>query len=44
MTQLLAESDTQLETWKTKILEAIGENGQVLIEAHIPLVMEGKKN
>lgn len=30
--QLLSESDTQLQTWKTKLLEAVGENGQVLIE------------
>ena len=32
MGQLLAESDAQLQTWKTKILQAVGENGQVLIE------------
>ncbi|PZO35581.1 MAG: hypothetical protein DCF19_23600 [Pseudanabaena frigida] len=32
MAQLLAESDTQLQTWKDKILEAVGENGQVLVE------------
>ncbi|MBF2095833.1 MAG: AAA family ATPase [Synechococcales cyanobacterium K44_A2020_017] len=30
--QLLSESDTQLAQWKTKILTALGENGQVLIE------------
>ncbi|MDZ8262653.1 AAA family ATPase [Nostoc sp. ChiQUE01b] len=30
--QLLSESDAQLQTWKTKILEAVGENGQVLID------------
>ncbi|MCT7983686.1 trifunctional serine/threonine-protein kinase/ATP-binding protein/sensor histidine kinase [Laspinema sp. A4] len=30
--QLLSESDTQLQTWKAKILEALGENGQVLID------------
>ncbi|MCT7972347.1 ATP-binding sensor histidine kinase [Laspinema olomoucense] len=30
--QLLSESDTQLQTWKTKLLEALGENGQVLID------------
>lgn len=30
--QLLADSDTRIQQWKTKILEAIGENGQVLIE------------
>jgi predicted ATPase/signal transduction histidine kinase len=32
MGQLLSESDAQLQTWKTKILSAVGENGQVLIE------------
>ncbi|MBX9252796.1 AAA family ATPase [Desmonostoc muscorum CCALA 125] len=32
MGQLLSESDAQLQTWKTKILEAVGDNGQVLIE------------
>ncbi|MBR8839408.1 MAG: AAA family ATPase [Stigonema ocellatum SAG 48.90 = DSM 106950] len=32
MGQLLSESDTQLETWKSKILQALGENGQVIIE------------
>ena len=32
MGQLLAESDAQLETWKAKILQALGENGQVIIE------------
>ncbi|MBN4006249.1 ATP-binding sensor histidine kinase [Nostoc sp. LPT] len=32
MGQLLSESDAQLQTWKTKILEAVGENGQVLID------------
>jgi predicted ATPase len=30
--QLLNESDRQLTLWKTKILEAVGENGQVVIE------------
>ncbi|WP_392535558.1 AAA family ATPase [Nostoc sp. C117] len=30
--QLLNESDTQLEQWQSKILAAVGENGQVLIE------------
>jgi PAS domain S-box-containing protein len=30
--QLLSESDTQLDTWKSKILAAVGENGQILIE------------
>ena len=32
MGQLLSESDTQLQQWKTKILNAVGENGQVLID------------
>lgn len=32
MGQLLSESDTQLAQWKTQILEAVGNNGQVLIE------------
>ena len=32
MGQLLSESDAQLQTWKTKILEAAGDNGQVLID------------
>lgn len=32
MGQLLSESDTQLDRWKTKILQALGENGQVVIE------------
>ncbi|MGD1701477.1 trifunctional serine/threonine-protein kinase/ATP-binding protein/sensor histidine kinase [Dapis sp. BLCC M229] len=32
MGQLLGESDAQLQEWKGKILEALGENGQVLIE------------
>ena len=30
--QLLSESEFQLQTWKTKILTAVGESGQVLIE------------
>ena len=30
--QLLSASDTELQTWKNKILAALGENGQVLIE------------
>ncbi|MBW4470729.1 MAG: AAA family ATPase [Stenomitos rutilans HA7619-LM2] len=30
--QLLSESDVQLAQWRTKILAAVGENGQVLIE------------
>ncbi|MBD2488503.1 ATP-binding sensor histidine kinase [Aulosira sp. FACHB-615] len=32
MGQLLTESDVQIEQWKHKILEAVGENGQVIIE------------
>ncbi|MEG5001154.1 ATP-binding sensor histidine kinase [Microcoleus sp. B4-D4] len=32
MGQLLSESDSQLEQWKAKILSALGENGQVLID------------
>jgi len=30
--QLLSESQSQLETWKTQILAAVGDNGQVLID------------
>ena len=32
MGQLLGENDAQLETWKRKILNTLGENGQVIIE------------
>ncbi|MEG4218834.1 serine/threonine-protein kinase PknK, partial [Microcoleus sp. Pol14C6] len=32
MEQLLTENDVQIQQWKTKILEAVGENGQVIIE------------
>jgi serine/threonine protein kinase len=32
MGQLLSESDEQLEEWRDHILQAVGENGQVLIE------------
>ncbi len=32
MGELLSESDTQLQTWKTQILEAVGENGQVIVD------------
>ncbi|MEG4011344.1 MULTISPECIES: trifunctional serine/threonine-protein kinase/ATP-binding protein/sensor histidine kinase [unclassified Microcoleus] len=32
MEQLLTESDVQLERWRNQILEAVGENGQVIIE------------
>jgi PAS domain S-box-containing protein len=32
MGQLLSETDAQLEQWKTKILAALGENAQVIID------------
>ncbi|HIK07410.1 MAG TPA: AAA family ATPase [Trichormus sp. M33_DOE_039] len=32
MGQLLTESDAQIQQWQSKILEAVGENGQVIIE------------
>ncbi|BAY71870.1 trifunctional serine/threonine-protein kinase/ATP-binding protein/sensor histidine kinase [Anabaena sp. FACHB-709] len=32
MGQLLSESDEQLQTWKTQLLQAVGENGQVIID------------
>ncbi|HLO46850.1 MAG TPA: AAA family ATPase [Kamptonema sp.] len=32
MGQLLSESDPQLQRWKTRILETVGDNGQVLID------------
>ncbi|BAZ00416.1 two-component hybrid sensor and regulator [Tolypothrix tenuis PCC 7101] len=32
MGQLLTESDAQIQQWRSKILEAIGENGQVIID------------
>jgi PAS domain S-box-containing protein len=32
MGQLLSENDAQLQTWKTNILTAVGDSGQVLIE------------
>ncbi|WP_449419271.1 trifunctional serine/threonine-protein kinase/ATP-binding protein/sensor histidine kinase [Phormidium nigroviride] len=32
MRQLLSESEANLQTWKTKILSTVGDNGQVLIE------------
>ncbi len=32
MGQLFTESDTQIQKWKNQILEAVGENGQVIIE------------
>ena len=32
MRQILMESQSQIEKWKTKILEAIGPNGQIIID------------
>ncbi|WP_017651913.1 ATP-binding sensor histidine kinase [Fortiea contorta] len=32
MGQLLTESDAQIQKWKNSILEAVGENGQIIIE------------
>ncbi|MBD2490392.1 AAA family ATPase [Aulosira sp. FACHB-615] len=32
MGQLLTESDVQIQQWRNQILEAVGENGQVIIE------------
>jgi len=32
MGQLLTENDSQIQQWKSKILEAVGEDGQVIIE------------
>ncbi len=32
MGQLLSESDVQLQIWKAKILEVVGDNGQVLVD------------
>ncbi|MBE9228436.1 AAA family ATPase [Phormidium sp. LEGE 05292] len=32
MEQLLTESDAQIQHWKSQILSAVGENGQVIIE------------
>ncbi|MBE9207707.1 AAA family ATPase [Nostoc sp. LEGE 06077] len=32
MGQLLSETDSQLQQWQSKILAAVGENGQLLIE------------
>ncbi|NER51065.1 MAG: serine/threonine-protein kinase PknK, partial [Symploca sp. SIO1A3] len=32
MEQLLTETDAQIQQWKTKILLAVGENGQVIID------------
>ncbi|ELS33044.1 MULTISPECIES: trifunctional serine/threonine-protein kinase/ATP-binding protein/sensor histidine kinase [Pseudanabaena] len=30
--QLMGESDFQLQAWKTRLLEAVGENGQIIID------------
>ncbi|BAY11778.1 ATP-binding sensor histidine kinase [Calothrix sp. NIES-2098] len=32
ISQLLTESDSQIQQWKVRILEALGDNGQVIIE------------
>ncbi|MFM9264209.1 ATP-binding sensor histidine kinase [Tychonema sp. BBK16] len=32
MGQLLSESDAQIQTWKAKILTAVGDSGQILID------------
>ena len=32
MEQLMSESDAQLSSWKNKILQVLGDNGQVIIE------------
>ncbi|MEH2295470.1 ATP-binding sensor histidine kinase [Nostoc sp.] len=32
MGQLLCESDSQLQAWKTRILSAVGDSGQILID------------
>ncbi|MBE9210952.1 AAA family ATPase [Nostoc sp. LEGE 06077] len=32
MGQLLTENDVQIQEWKNKILEAVGDNGQVIID------------
>ncbi|TVP59736.1 MAG: GAF domain-containing protein [Nodularia sp. (in: Bacteria)] len=32
MAQLLSETDTQLEQWKSQIMTALGESGQVIVE------------
>lgn len=32
MEQLLSESDVQIQEWKSKILDALGDSGQVIIE------------
>ncbi|MEH1858633.1 MAG: AAA family ATPase [Nostoc sp.] len=42
--QLLSETDAQFEQWKRKILSALGENGQVMIEVIPELeIMIGKQ-
>ncbi|WP_310418526.1 AAA family ATPase [Chamaesiphon sp. OTE_8_metabat_110] len=42
--QLLCESDLQLQTWKTQILAAVGEHGQVLIDVipELELIIGGQ--
>lgn len=32
MGQLLSENNVQLEAWKAKILAAVGENGQTIVD------------
>ncbi|WP_414620159.1 AAA family ATPase, partial [Calothrix sp. CCY 0018] len=32
MRQLIAESDTHIQLWKSKILQALGEDGQIIID------------
>ncbi len=32
MGQLLSESDAQLQQWKSQILDAVRENGQVIVD------------
>ncbi|MBD2338818.1 AAA family ATPase [Calothrix sp. FACHB-156] len=32
MSQILSESDTQIKVWRSKILSAVGDNGQVIID------------
>jgi predicted ATPase len=38
MRQLLTESEAQIQVWKNNILEAVGENGQVIVEVIPELV------
>lgn len=32
MGQLIAESDVQIQQWKSQIIQVLGENGQVIID------------